>query len=221
MGGVSGEKIADLGPWLILGAIVGARMLYVVTYWNQEFAYKPFSEVFMIQRGGLVYYGGLFGSVAAGIIYCQVRKLPMWKVGDILAPGIALGYMFGRIGCLLNGCCYGEVCHLPWAIHFPLDHPTHGESVHPTQIYDSLLNLVLYIVLAWMFRRRKFDGQVFASYLMLYAVTRSFVEMFRGDYPPDHIHSGLTSAHLVSIGIFAAGVVLFFWLRQPQKTEQK
>lgn len=214
LGGVNGEKIADLGPWLILGAIVGARTLYVITYWQQEFAFKPFSEVFMIQRGGLVYYGGLFGSIAAGVIYCRVRNLPLWKVADIMSPGIALGYVFGRIGCLLNGCCYGEACQLPWAIHFPNDHATHGNPVHPTQIYDSLLNLGLYFALAWLFRRKKFDGQVFAAYLMLYALTRSFVEMFRGDYPPDHIHGGLTSAHLVSIGIFAAGVVLFTVLQK-------
>ena len=207
--GIHGEKIADLGVWLILGAILGARLLYVTTYWRQEFAGRPFSEVFMIQHGGLVYYGGLFGSALACIIYCRVRKLPLWKVSDILAPGIALGYAFGRIGCLLNGCCYGRVCTLPWAIHFPQGHETYPAGVHPTEIYDSLLNALLYLGLAYLYRRKQFDGQVFSSYLLCYAVTRSFVELFRGDYPPDHIHAGLTSAHLVSIGIFVTGVVLF------------
>ena len=105
-------------------------------------------------------------------------------------------------------------CAAPWAIHFPADHETGGVGVHPTQIYDSLLNLGLYLALAWFYRRKKFDGQVFAVYLMGYAVTRSFVEMFRGDYPADHLHSGLTPAHLVSIGIFAAGAVLFYVLRR-------
>ena len=87
-------------------------------------------------------------------------------------------------------------------------------SVHPTQIYDSLLNLGLYCFLAWLYRRKKFDGQVFAVYLLCYAVTRSFVEMFRGDYPAVHLYRGLTPAHLVSIGIFAAGAGLFYGLRR-------
>jgi phosphatidylglycerol:prolipoprotein diacylglycerol transferase len=80
--------------------------------------------------------------------------------------------------------------------------------VHPTEIYDALLNLGLYFFLAWLFRRKKFDGQIFATYLILYAVCRSIVEYFRGDYPADHVHSGLTSAQLVSIPIFIAGLAL-------------
>ena len=226
--GINGERIVDLGPWLILGAILGARAFYVVSYWREEFAGKPISEIFMIHHGGLVFYGGLLGATLAGIIYLRARALPLWKAADILAPSIALGYVFGRIGCLMNGCCYGRACDLPWAIRFPvksfaweMQHRLGlvGEnepsvSVHPTQIYDSLLNLGLYLALAWFYRRKKFDGQVFAVYLMGYAVTRSFVEMFRGDYPADHLHSGLTPAHLVSIGIFAAGAVLFYVLRR-------
>jgi phosphatidylglycerol:prolipoprotein diacylglycerol transferase len=99
----------------------------------------------MIQHGGLVYYGGLIGAMLAGIGYLYWKKLPVWKIADILAPSIALGSVFGRIGCLLNGCCYGRACDLPWAIHFPADHETHGAGVHPTEIYDALLNLILRI----------------------------------------------------------------------------
>jgi phosphatidylglycerol---prolipoprotein diacylglyceryl transferase len=233
LAGIRGEKIMDLGPWLIVGALVGARFVYVVTYWSTlfhdpYFPGAPWTEVFMIRRGGLVYYGGLIGSAATGIFYCWLRELPLWKVADVLSPSIALGYMFGRIGCLLNGCCFGKVCHLPWAIQFPnksFAWSMHNDAglvgfqdkslpVHPTQIYDSLLSRGLYLALAWLFRRRKFDGQIFAAYLMCYAVTRSFVEMFRGDYTAEHIHGGLTPAHLVSLGIFAAGAVLFAVLRK-------
>jgi len=226
--GINGERIVDLGPWLILGAILGARTFYVVSYWREEFAGKPISEIFMIQHGGLVFYGGLLGASLAGIIYVRVRALPLWKVADILAPSIALGYVAGRIGCVFNGCCYGRVCDLPWAIRFPAKsfawemHYRSGlvgenepsASVHPTQIYESLLNLGLYLALAWFFRRKKFDGQVFAVYLLCYAVTRSFVEIFRGDYPAEHLYRGLTPAHLLSIGIFAAGAILFWTLQQ-------
>jgi phosphatidylglycerol:prolipoprotein diacylglycerol transferase len=205
---ISGDAVADVVLWLILGGIIGARFVYVTTYWKDEFAGGPFSEVFMIQHGGLVYYGGLIGSTVAGIGYLVWKKLPVWKIADVLAPSIALGSVFGRVGCLLNGCCYGRACSLPWAIHFPADHQTGGAPVHPTEIYDALLNLFLYVFLAWLFRRKKFDGQIFATYLIIYAVFRSVVEYFRGDYPSDHVHAGLTSAQLVSIPIFVAGLAL-------------
>jgi phosphatidylglycerol---prolipoprotein diacylglyceryl transferase len=207
--GLAPEKVLDLGPWLIVGAILGARILYVTTYWQESFAGQPITEIFMIQHGGLVYYGGLIGASLGGILYSLLKKLPLWKLADAIAPSVALGYVFGRIGCLLNGCCYGSACDLPWAIHFPEGHETYPHGVHPTQIYDSLLNLVLYLALAWLYRRKKFDGQIFALYLMCYAVTRSVVETFRGDYDAAHRHGGLTPAHLVSIGIFAAGAVLY------------
>ena len=213
---VSGDIIADVTLWLMVGSIIGARFVYVTTYWKQEFADQPFSEVFMIQHGGLVYYGGLIGAAITGLGYLYWKKLPVWKIADILAPSIALGSVFGRIGCLLNGCCYGHACDLPWAIHFPADHETHGIAVHPTEIYDALLNLILYVFLAWLFRRKKFDGQIIATYLMVYAVFRSIAETFRGDYPTDHVHAGLTSAQLVSVPIFIAGIILAIILsRRP------
>lgn len=213
--GIPGEQIADLVvPWLLLGGVLGARLLYIATYWRDSFAGQPWSELFMIQRGGLVYYGGLMGASLAVILFARWKTIPLWKLADVLTPSIALGSMFGRIGCLMNGCCHGRPCALPWAIRFPDDHSTQGLPVHPTQLYDALLNLALYLGLAWLFRRRKFDGQVFAVYLLGYAVTRSIVEAFRGDYNEGHLHGGFTPAHLVSVASLAAGVVLFFALRK-------
>lgn len=221
--GIPGERVLDLGPWLIVGAILGARALYVITFWREQFAGEPFWEVFMVQKGGLVYYGGLIGACLGGILYAKIRKLELWKLADVLAPSIALGYVFGRIGCLMNGCCYGRACQLPWAISFPAGHETHpvGEPatpVHPTQIYESLLSLCLYAALAWLYRRKKFDGQVFATYLVSYAILRSFVEVFRGDYPPQqHFLGGwATPAQLVSIAILTTGIILF-WLLHRQR----
>ena len=205
---VHGEVIADTMLWLMVGSIVGARFVYVTTYWKQEFANGPFSEVFMIQHGGLVYYGGLIGASVAGIGYLLWKRLPVWKIADILAPSIALGSVFGRIGCLLNGCCYGYACSLPWAIHFPPGHETHGEAVHPTEIYDALLNFALYVLLAWLFRRKKFDGQIFATYLICYSINRGIVEIFRGDYTNLHYHFGLTPAQWIGVPIFVAGLFL-------------
>ncbi len=214
LAGVSPEAVTDLiVPWLLLGSILGARVMFVTTYWSDEFAGKPFTEIFMIQRGGLVFYGGLIGAALTVIIYSQVKKIPLWKLADVLAPSVALGSVFGRIGCLMNGCCFGRACELPWAI----PHPANQSPIHPTQIYDALLNLFLFIGLAWLFRRRKFDGQVFATFLMCYAVTRSTVEAFRGDYSDAHLHSGLTPAHLLSGGIFAVGVGLYVFLSRREK----
>jgi phosphatidylglycerol:prolipoprotein diacylglycerol transferase len=213
--GIATERIVDIGPWIIIGTIIGARALYVISYWRDQFAGRSFLEIFAVYHGGLVYYGGLIGATLAGILYVRLKKLPLWKLADVLAPSIALGHAFGRIGCLLNGCCYGRVCHLPWAIHFPQGHETYPNGVHPTEIYESALNLALYAALVWLYRRKKFDGQVFAAYLMSYAVLRSFVELFRGDYPPEQYLLGwITPAHLVSIVILAAGLILFLILRR-------
>jgi phosphatidylglycerol:prolipoprotein diacylglycerol transferase len=211
---IPAEKIADIVLWLMIGGIIGARIVYVTTYWKEEFADQPFPEIFMIQHGGLVYYGGFIGATIAAIIYIRWKKLPLWKIADVLAPSIALGSVFGRTGCLLNGCCYGRPTDLPWAITFtnlqahdlsgtPLNVP-----LHPTEIYDALLNLILYAFLAWLFRHKKFDGQIFATYLICYAITRSVVEYFRGDYTTLHYHLGLTPAQWISVPIFVTGLVL-------------
>lgn len=214
--GIAPERIMDLGPWLIAGSIAGARALYVISYWREQFADQPWTEMLMIQKSGLVFYGGLIGAIVTVLLYAWRKKISVWKFGDALAPSIALGYFFGRFGCLMTGCCYGSPTHVPWAIHFPEGHPTFpegatsGTPVHPTQIYEALLNMMLYLGLAWLYRRKKFDGQVFASYVIVYPLLRSFVELFRGDYP--HYYVGwVTPAQLVSLGIFVGGLILF-WL---------
>jgi len=220
--GVPADKILDIGPWLIVGTIVGARALHVATYWNEEFAGHPFWEVFAVWKGGLVFYGGLIGASLAGILYARLKHIPLWKLADVLAPSIALGYVFGRIGCFLNGCCYGSSCSLPWAVTYPEGNLNGAPTfpVHPSQLYDSLLSLLLYIGLAWLYRRKKFDGQVFAAYLLCYAITRSIVESFRGDYSPVHLHGAmnLTPGQLVSIGIFVTGIGMWAVLKKFQPT---
>jgi phosphatidylglycerol:prolipoprotein diacylglycerol transferase len=236
--GLAAEQVYDAGIWLLFGTIIGARALHVATYWNTLmehplFPQAPWTEIFMVQRGGLVFYGGLIGASLACVIYARRKKIPLWKLADVLAPSIALGYVFGRIGCFLNGCCYGRVCNLPWKVQFPYgSEPWNGQfaqnligrndpalPVHPTQLYESFLSLALYFGLAWLYRRKKFDGQVFAVYLMCYAVTRSIVELFRGDYTAEHLHGGLTPAHLISIGIFAAGAGLWIFLSRIQRRQ--
>lgn len=177
--GLHSETVADIGPWLIVGGLVGARILYVITYWQDDFAGGPWTDVFKVRQGGLVFYGGFIGAVLCGVFYVRKNKIPTWKMADALAPSIALGHAFGRLGCLMTGCCYGKVCTLPWSIQFPFDHVTHPDRVHPTQIYESLFNFALYGGLAWLYRRKKFDGQIFAAYLLAYAVLRAVNEIGR------------------------------------------
>lgn len=212
-GGLNAALIADLAPWLIVSAVAGARLVYVITYWRQEFAHldHPFWEVFKI-RSGLVFYGGLMGACAGTWLFSIRHRQPLWKLADALAPSIALGHTFGRIGCFMTGCCYGTTCDRWWAVHFPADHATRGTGVHPTQLYESILNLLLYVCLERLHRRREFTGQVFATYLIGYAVLRTVVEFFRGDYE-GRILSLFSPAQLVSPVILAAGVILWRVLR--------
>jgi phosphatidylglycerol:prolipoprotein diacylglycerol transferase len=222
--GVSGETISDLGPWLIVGAIVGARILYVLSYWREQFAGQPFYEIFMIQHGGLVFYGGFIGSSSAYLIYCWLKKLSIWQGADILAPSVSLGHALGRIGCLFNGCCYGSACSLPWGISYPAGNVAQAPTtpVHPTQIYEAVLNFGLYAGLAWLFRRKKFDGQIFALYMIGYAVIRSTVELFRGDYPAyQYVGGWFTPAHWVSVPVLLAGIILFFVLPRKRAHQPK
>ena len=222
--GISSETVMDAGIWLILGTLVGARAVYVISYWNSLFEKPlypnaPWTEIFMIQRGGLVFYGGLIGATIAAIIYVRIRGLPLWKFADALAPGIALGSFFGRFGCLMNGCCYGQPATVPWAIRFPDYHETKGLPVHPVQMYDALLNLGFALGLAWLHRRKKFDGQVFAAYLVGYAVLRAFVEIFRGDYPSRQLGVVVTPGQWFSLVGVVIGVAL--WCKLPRRVAKR
>jgi phosphatidylglycerol---prolipoprotein diacylglyceryl transferase len=210
------ERIVDLGPWIILGALVGARLLYVITYWQEDFAGAGLWEIVMIRKGGLVFYGGLIGAIVAAVLYIQIRQLPMWRVGDVMAPSVALGYFFGRFGCLMNGCCYGRPTDLPWAIGFPYGHPVFPETVHPTQVYEAVASLALYLGLAWLFRRRTFQGQVFAAYLIGYSILRFNIEFFRGDYATLLWGGWITPAQLFSLLVLASGLILW-WKLSPHR----
>ena len=195
--GIAPEKIIDLGPWLIVGAIVGARTLYVISYWHEHFAGKPIAEIFMVWKGGLVYYGGLIGSSLACILYARIKKLPLWKVADILAPSIASGlrlwpHRLPAQRLLLRARLFA--CPGPFA--FPQATRWSAPSLPGASDRRSMNRSSIWActsALAWLFRRKKFDGQVFGVYLVSYAVLRSFVEMFRGDYPPEQLTSAAGS----------------------------
>ncbi len=217
--GFSAETVLDLGPWLIVGAVIGARTLYVIMFWREQFSGAPLLDVFKVWQGGLVYYGGLIGSSVACILFAFLKKAPLWRLADTMAPSVALGQVFGRIGCLMNGCCYGRATTLACGIRYPEGHETHpaglpATAVYPTQILEAVLTLCLYLGLAWHFRRKHFSGQVFAFYLIGYGILRSIVEMFRGDYPREQLLMGgwITPAHVVSSLVLLVGVALLLLL---------
>ncbi|MHB9005994.1 MAG: prolipoprotein diacylglyceryl transferase [Limisphaerales bacterium] len=213
--GLHAQVVGDVGIWLMVGAIVGARALHVISYWQEDFAHKPWWEMFAIHHGGLVFYGGLIGASLATVLYARVRAVPLWRLADVLAPSIPLGQFFGRLGCLMNGCCYGLPCALPWAIRFPEGRIRHETAVHPVQLYEAGFDLALYAFLAWQIRGRRFEGQTFALYLILYSIVRFGVEFFRGDYEVRYLGGWATPGQLASVVILAAGLSVWRFRRAP------
>lgn len=176
----------------------------------------------MVHHGGLVFHGGFLVATAAGFVWCAWKKAPGWTLSDILAPGLALGHALGRIGCLLNGCCFGRRCEMPWAWRYPSGHETHGIPVHPTQLYEAALCLALAGGLAWGFGRRRFEGQIFAVYLVAYGILRGLVELYRGDYPASALTLGVfTPAHWVSVGLLMMGIILYAVRRRSGRPTTK
>jgi phosphatidylglycerol:prolipoprotein diacylglycerol transferase len=215
--GLDPAVIQDLVfPWILVGTLVGARVLYVVSYWRRDFADAPWYDALAIWKGGLVFYGGLAGATLAGLFRAIQKSLPIWDVADCIAPGLAIGHAFGRIGCFLNGCCYGTVCDVQWGVRYPSGHETHGALVHPVQFYESFLNVALCGALILLHRKRIFSGAVSAVYLMSYAVVRSGVEVFRGDYAAlgAATPAGLKPGQYTSAAVFALGLFLWFALRR-------
>lgn len=188
----------DVGFYALVAAILGSRLLYVVINIS-EFSRNPL-EIVMIHRGGLVYFGGVICAILVTGFYLRAKGIPVLDGFDLLIPSVALGHAIGRIGCLLNGCCFGKVTDVPWAIIFPASSPayyfqvnvTHQLSrfaslslpVHPTQIYEVLGELFIFAVLIMLYRRRSYPGRCFFMYLFLYSLLRFTVEYYRADNTP-------------------------------------
>jgi len=203
--GLKPEIILDLSVFVIISAIVGGRVFYVLEFYK-DFISNPI-QIFFIWEGGLVFFGGIVFSILAIAFYSKLNKLPVLKYLDVITPGVAIGYAIGRIGCFLNGCCYGDLCSLPWAVSFPLA----GGLRHPTQIYASLSGLLIFSLLIYLFNKRKFDGQVFASGLILYCVYRFLVEFLRVN---PRYFLNLSEAQWVSLAILLLSAWFYLLLRK-------
>jgi phosphatidylglycerol:prolipoprotein diacylglycerol transferase len=202
--GIDPNKIIDITFYLLVSALIGSRLLFVLMNF-QEYAADPI-KIFKIWEGGLVFYGGLIPAVAVGIWYIKRLGLPLWQVTDIFAPSVAIGHAFGRIGCFLAGCCYGKPSTLPWAVTFtdPRSLAPLGIPLHPTQLYSSLGLFAIFAVLIWLRKRKAFQGEIFWSYALMYSVFRFFIEFLRGD-PRGSVLGGLLST-TQAIGIPVAGI---------------
>ncbi len=200
--GISSHTIIDLGFWALLWGIIGARILFILTTLDE---YKDYPlEVFHIWKGGLVFYGGLIGGALTLIYYCRKYKLNMWHIMDLGALGVTFTHMFGRLGCLAAGCCFGHPTSLPWGITFHKEEsfarPLHT-PLHPTQIYEIfVLGLLFLFLYFYLNRRKKFHGQVVLTYFILYSVARFIIEFFRGDEIRGFVlHNMLSTSQLVSV----------------------
>lgn len=202
------DRILDLTIWVVVAGLLGARLFYALFYEPEYFAAHPLA-IFNLTQPGLVFYGGLIGGIAAGGWYVYRRELSFWNLADVVAPFLALGYGIVRIGCFLNGCCYGKPTAASWGVVFP---GLSAVSRHPTQLYSSGLALVVFTAVLWLFFHRRFTGQVFLTYLMLYAVSRGLVEIFRENLL---VWGPVTIAQAVSIGLFIVAFVGYFY-RQRQ-----
>lgn len=205
--------VYDLLSYLLIAAIVGARLYYVLFSDLSWFITHP-SQIFAIWRGGLSLHGGIIGGLLTGIWYCRKRGFSGWIFADVLAPSIAIGQAIGRIGCTLNGCSYGRHTDLPWGIVFtdPNSSAPLGIPLHPTQIYEMILSFILFAGL-WTFRKKiTFDGQLFLTYVMGYGVIRFFLEFFRGDSLL--LFNLVPVPHAMSVIIFVVGLALYLYRKK-------
>ena len=206
------DQIMDLCFYVLIAAIVGSRLFYVFTNFNM-FISDPL-EIFRIWNGGLVFYGGFVLALITAIVYVQKTGMSLFKTSDIMAPALAIGHTIGRIGCFFAGCCYGKVCDLPWAVTFtnpdslaPVNIP-----LHPTQLYAAATNLVIFIFLWTLRSRKKFDGQIFWVYVLLYGITRSVAESFRGDFRGDLVFGILSISQTIGGSMAFVSVVMLILL---------
>jgi len=197
--------------------------LYSVIYnyiLNSEYYNNNLDKLLKIFFGGGIFYGGLIAGLIFFYFYLpRYFKGKEWNVLDIVSIGGALGHVFGRLGCFAAGCCYGKVSKLPWAVQFQFlgnkHHPSFNNFVHPTQIYESILNLINFMILFYIYKKKKFNGQIFSFYLINYGIIRIFVEFFRNDGGRGYLIKGSTNLlslsypQVISIVLIISGIIIY------------
>ena len=205
----------------LLAGLVGARLGHFVFVARDRFLEDPLT-FFAVWEGGMVFYGGFLGGIAAVVALCRMWKLPLLRFADMLSAPAMLGLAFGRLGCLFNGCCFGRPIdwgtgvEWPWGLtflHGQVPSALRGIPLHPTQIYSALNALALVVALTWLRRRQRFDGQVFGLVLVAYGITRSVLELFRLDvgrrfWLEDSLGQVLSTSQGISVPMVIAGVAI-------------
>lgn len=221
--GMTADQIFDAALLALFTGILGARIFYVIQYWDEH---SGFWWVFRIDKGGLVFYGGFLLALISLFFYTKRRGISFRALLDIMAPAIALGHAFGRIGCFLQGCCFGQPLpqgaqlpgvRFPWTLNFPPEYfcPDGWTCLlYPTQLYESGANLILCAALLLSFRFVRKKGRIAGLYLILYAAIRFFLEFFRGDNPK--VFLGLTPSQLIALFLMIpAGLALLLLPGRP------
>ncbi len=218
--GVDPEKILNLTFWILISSIIGSRIFHCVVFYPQ-YIDNPL-RVLKLWEGGLVFYGGFLGAIAATILYTRLHKMNFWQVSDTMIPSVMIGLMFGRIGCTLAGCCFGKSCpaDFPLGITF---HNSMGLGVKETLLYPtqplSALNALIIFLILWLYRKHKrFHGELLAITLIIYSITRSLIETLRDD-PRGFLNLGfvsLSESQVVSLAMFALATYILIWIRPGQ-----
>lgn len=207
--GLPYEHVFPLVIWCVLGGFAGAKVLF----WLTEFRTVAADPAFLIRSlsDGFVVYGGILGGILSGYIYCRRKRIDFLKFFDLLIPSVALAQGFGRIGCLLAGCCYGKETNGIFAITFHhSDFAPNNVPLIPTQIYSSVLDFLHFFLLVYITKHKKADGQVAAVYLVCYSIGRFVLEFFRGDLERGNV-GALSTSQFISLFTAAAGIGLLVW----------
>jgi phosphatidylglycerol---prolipoprotein diacylglyceryl transferase len=222
--GLDQTRVLDLGIYIIISALIGAKLLLLIIDW-ETFASNP-RELLTLARSGGVFYGGLILAVVVALWYIRRLGLPLWTTCDVFAPGIALGHVVGRLGCFFAGCCYGKPTDVSWAVTFTdpfaaanVGTPLH-ERLHPTQLYEAgAEGLILALLLATESRGRRFPGRTFWLYMLLYAISRYVIELYRGD--PRGTIGMFSTSQFISIVLIPLSIVMLVFLARRYKPEPK
>lgn len=222
--GVDSQKILDLSVIIILAAVVGSRLLYVFFHLDQ---YSNPLDIFALWQGGATFYGGFILAVAAAYFWVQKNGIPFLKIADIMAPSIALGLVFTRVGCFLSGCCFGTPTDMPWGVVFPPDSPAGAAAMvtaqelgvdqvalHPAQVYSSIKGLLIFVALMALQPRLKKRGTTFGLLLVLYGIGRFTIDFFRYYETNAQVLGVLSFNQVISVVLIVIG--LFLLLRREK-----
>lgn len=217
--GLPPENITDLGVWLVAAGMVGGKLFHIIFFWN-EFIAAWRAEGLRSLREGFVFYGGLVVAALTAVIYLRAKRLPVAKVLDLLAPCVALGHALGRLGCFFTGCCYGKACLLPWAVTFPPPHAMAGIPVHPTELYEVIGNVALFLGLSAFAKHKRFNGQIWWLYVLGYSLLRFVVEFFRGDYDV-HYFGIFTISQVIAAIMIVVSLAVLTYLHSGARAKAK